>query len=490
MTIRVPALLSALALSAPLAVAQATEKSAGPRGIVLILVDDLGWRDLACTGSTFYETPHLDALRRQGMQFTSAYASAAVCSPTRAAFLTGRSPARLGITDWIHHASRHAAREAKAGKHVPGYQDPPRNRTLRTPKNRSFLAHTEHTLAELLATRDFRSAYVGKWHLGGRGWFPTDQGFERNAGGAAFGQPPRYFDPYANKRWPEGIPTLPPRKKGEYLTAREADEAVRFLKSTQGERFFLCYAPYAVHSPIQAPRPTIDRYRKKLRELEEAGKAPTDRQNHPPYAAMIEELDRSVGRILATLRALDVEDDTLVLFTSDNGGASHFRATDNAPLRRGKGFPYEAGIRVPLLVRYPKRIEPNTTCDTPVISADVFPTLAELTHAETPRDLEIDGMSLVPLFDDPSRKLERPMLTWHFPHYWWGGRVTPWSAMRMGHTKVVHWYETDKTELYDLAADPGETKDLAEDRPAQALSLRNLLVDALTAQGAQFPRRD
>lgn len=469
-------LLAALTLALP--PAQEPDVSP-PEGILLVLVDDLGWSDLGCCGSAYYETPNLDRLAAEGVRFTQAYADSAVCSPTRAAVQTGRSSARLGITDWIHHDSATARRASAAGRHAEGLEPPPDGRRLHTPVNRHWLDHDEISLAELLAPAGYRSGYVGKWHLGGPGWLPTDQGYAFNAGGWAFGQPPSFFDPYANRRFPDGIPTLPAREEGEYLAAREADEALAFLDQVGGGRFFLCFAPYEVHSPIQAPEATIARFRDK----------PPTNHRHPAYAAMIAELDAAVGRILGALEAAGRLDSTLVVFTSDNGGASHFPATDNAPLRRGKGFPYEGGLRVPLLVRWPGVAAAGATCAVPVTSVDLFPTFAEAAGASLPADRALDGRSLLPLLRDPAAAPSERALVWHFPHYWWGGRVTPYSALRLGRWKLVHQAEDDRLELYDLATDPGETRDLAGAQPVRVAALRERLAAELHARAARFPAR-
>ena len=448
-----------------------------PRTIVLVLVDDLGWSDLGCCGSGYYETPHIDRLAAEGMRFTQAYASCAVCSPTRAAVQTGRAPARLGITDWIHHSSALARRAVANRRHAEGFEAPPQGKGLLTPVNRHWLDHDEISLAELLAPAGYRGGYVGKWHLGPVGWLPQDQGYAFNAGGCRFGQPPSYFDPYTNRAFPGGIPGLPPRQEGEYLTAREADEAIGFLERAGDAPAFLFYAPYAVHSPIQAPFDVTERFQAK----------PPTHHDQPAYAAMIAELDDAVGRILAALERLGRLERSLIVFTSDNGGASHFPATDNAPLRKGKGFPYEGGLRVPLLVRWPGAAKPGSECRVPVISTDLFPSLADAARAKVPRDRAYDGVSLLPLLQDPAARFPSRPLVWHFPHYWWGGRLTPYSVVRDGDWKLIHQYEDGRDELYDLVADPSEQRDLAGEQPERVEALRRTMLRELYRQGARFP---
>ena len=464
--------LVSLLMAAPVS---ADEDDARPPNVVIVLVDDLGWRDLGCTGSTYHETPHIDRLAREGMQFTQAYAACAVCSPSRAALLTGRYPHRVGITDWIHHASPAARRALKAGRHLDGF-DEPRGRPLLTPRNRAWLDASEHTLAELLRERGYATCHVGKWHLGPAGHLPDDQGFDENHGGFQVGQPPSYFDPYANKRFP-GIHGLAPRKPGEHLTDREADEAVAFIAKNAKRPFFLHLSHYAVHAPLQAREAVIERYRTK----------PAGTQRVPVYAAMVEAVDDALGRVLQALEEHGIDQRTLVVFTSDNGGASHFPATDNAPLRKGKGFPYEGGIRVPLLVRWPGHVAPHTTSDVPTIGTDVFATVAAAVGATPPEQRPIDGVSLLPVLAGKGTVV-RDTLLWHFPHYWWGTRVKPYSIVREGDWKLIHHYEDGRLELYDLAKDHAEAHDLSSKHPQVARRLDAKLRKLLTEQGARFPK--
>ena len=308
--------------------------------VVLVLVDDMGWTDVGCFGSTYYQTPNIDRLCREGMKFTQGYAACAVCSPTRASVMTGRYPARVGVTDWIHFNDRRAAAAAKAGKNPEGF-DPHRGRKLLTPVCKFWLEHDEVTIPEMLKPLGYVSCHVGKWHLGPKDWYPDKQGFGYNYGGCAIGAPPSFFDPYSRSGKGQGIVTFPPRKKGEYLTDREADHATAFIEKHHDRPFFLYMAHYAVHSPIQARKEIIAKYKARK----------TTNQKNPVYAAMVESVDQAVGRIMAVLDKHKLTDDTMFIFTSDNGGAVHFPATDNAPLRKGKGYPYEGGIREPFIIR-------------------------------------------------------------------------------------------------------------------------------------------
>jgi arylsulfatase A-like enzyme len=412
------------------------------------------------------------------MRFTHAYAAAAVCSPTRAALMTGRAPARLGITDWIRPLAGQAWTEAEV-RDAPAWTGGPKRRLL-TPRNPRWMERDEITLAEILQARGNATGFVGKWHLGPAGWFPEDQGFDENAGGCDFGHPPHYFDPYPAEHQRATFPNLAPRRAGEYLTDREADEAVRFIRAHAGEPFFLCLWHYAVHAPIRAPEEVIERYRGKPA-------AEGDGQSFPAYAAMVERVDAALGGVLDTLAELDLDERTLIIFTSDNGGATHFRATDNRPLRSGKGRPYEGGLRVPFIVRWPGRIEAGRVSDVPISSIDVLPTVCAALGADAPDDRPIDGIDLMPLLEGRGEPAPRALF-WHFPHYWWGGRQTPYSGVRDGDWKLIRWHETGDVELYDLARDPGEARDLAANEPERAPALAAKLDAWLEEVGAKRAR--
>jgi len=462
-----------LALSSAFVMAPA-DADAPPPNFILVLVDDLGWADLGCYGSTYYETPHIDRLAAEGMRFSQAYAAAAVCSPTRAAVMTGRHPARVGITDWIR--ARFQGGEIPEDKQAPTEYVRTENAPLECPPNALWLEHDEVTIARLLQKAGYTTAHIGKWHLGADAWYPENHGFDYNIGGCDFGQPPSYFDPYTSKNMGD-IPTLAPRKAGEYLTDREADEAARFIRTYQDRPFFLHLAHYTVHTPIQAKEELIDYYKKK---------APTDEQKDPVYAAMVHSLDDAMGVILAALEECGLDDNTLIFFTSDNGGL--LGPTHNGPLRSGKGYPYEGGIRVPFIVRWPGQVAAGAVNDTPVISMDLFPTLAAVAKVQKPANRAIDGVDLVPLLRGEAMG-DRDTLFWHFPHYRQGyDGVTPYSIIRQGDWKLIKRYEGPQYELFDLAADVGEENDLAAAHPDKVVALDKALTRELDQVDAKLPR--
>ena len=467
-----------LALSAALLAAPGLAATPPPN-VVIVLVDDLGWMDLGCQGSDFYQTPNIDRLAATGMRFTDGYASCAVCSPTRAALMTGRSPARLGITDWIRAEFQLSSRQWPNVRDRFGFHRPVvGGRRLLTPVNEPHLPHSEITLAEVLRPIGYRSAFIGKWHLGGQGHLPVDQGFDENYGGWDYGQPPSYFDPYVEEpRLPMGIPTLKPRREGEYLTDREADEAVAFIERNKDNPFLLYLSHYAVHTPIQAKRDLIDRY-----EGRRDGKG----QDDAVYAAMVHSVDDAMGRLLQALERTGVADQTLIVFTGDNGGLDRDgRPTENAPLRSGKGYAYEGGLRTPWIVRWPGVTAPGSVSNQPVASIDLLPTVAAAVGTRPPADRAIDGLDLGPALR--GRDLPRRALHWHFPHYRAGPAHDPYSVVRQGKWKLIRFYDPVRTELYDLAADLGETDNLATSNPSRARALEAVLDEALRSTGARMP---
>lgn len=433
--------------------------------IVFVLVDDLGWRDGGCFGSTYYRTPNLDRLAADGMRFTSAYAACAVCSPTRAAIMTGLAPARLHLTDWI-----------------PGEGTPARSR-FRVPTWQQELPASTPTLAEVLRSMGWATASIGKWHLGGTNATPLQRGFDLNIAGSHIGQPASYFWPYGATNASHRVQGLAEAggASGEYLTDRLTDEALRFIEANRSRPFFLYLAHYAVHSPLMGKEELAAAYR--------AGPG-SQGQSNAVYAAMVQSVDDSVGRIRQRLSDLDLGERTIFIYTSDNGGAVHFGqppATSNAPLRLGKGYPYEGGLRVPLLVRVPGLTRPGRVCDVPVISQDWFPTLLELSGISSrPRLTPADGVSLVPLLRDRNR-LPREDLFWHYPHYWFGTNVTPYSVARVGDWKLIRFYESGREELYNLRRDLGERHDLAATEPAERRRVGNRLDEWLRQVDAQMP---
>ena len=452
---------------------------AAPLNVIVVLVDDLGWKDLGCQGSDFYRTPNIDKLAAGGMRFTDGYASCAVCSPTRAALMTGRSPARLGITDWIRAEFQLQGRQWPNVRERNGYHRPADPlRKLITPVNEQALPHAEITLAEMLKPLGYRSAYIGKWHLGGKGWLPTDQGFDENYGGWDYGQPPSYFDPYVIPEWlPMGIPTLPPRAPGEYLTDREADEAAAFIERNRDKPFLLYVAHYAVHTPIQAKKSIEAKY-EKLRD----GQG----QDDAAYAAMVQSVDDAMGKMLDALERNGLTDRTMIFFTGDNGGLDRGgRPTENAPLRSGKGYAYEGGLRTPWIVRLPGVTPPGAVSAEPVVSVDLLPTIAAALGTLPAVDRAVDGIDLTPALQGGA--LPERSLYWHFPHYRHGPGHDPYSVVRNGNWKLIEFYDPPKTELYDLAADLSETTDLAAREPEKLRELQQDLRRHLEAVGARLP---
>ncbi len=443
-----------------------------PPNIVIILIDDMGWKDIAPNGSRYYRTPHLDRLAAEGMRFTQGYAAAAVCSPSRAALLTGKSPQRLHITDWI------------PGDMNSAYAPKAKDRRFDNPDWTMRLPASEHTLAEVLKSRGYATASIGKWHLGGDdadGDGPKRHGFDVNAGGGHPGQPASYFWPYGKPKDTHRVPGLADAggRPGEYLTDRLTYEAIKFIDAHREEPFFIYLPHYAVHGPLAAKTEDIESYKAVLAD---------GGQNSPLYAAMVKAVDESVGRINEHLKATGLERDTIVVFTSDNGGVTNYPGhTSNAPLRAQKGFPYEGGVRVPLIVKMPGVAQPGSVNDTPVVGTDFFPTFAKLAGApEAASAPGIDGVDILPALR--GGKVERDAVVWHFPHYWCGGVITPYSAIRVGDWKLVRWYEYDSVELYDLATDPAEKNNLAAKEPGKVRELTAKLEARLREQGAQPPK--
>jgi arylsulfatase A-like enzyme len=443
-----------------------------PMNIVLILVDDLGWTDLGCFGSPTYQTPHIDRLASTGVRFTEAYAPACSCSPSRAGIMTGKYPGRLGMTAIV---------EKHRGDNAP--DDAP----LLPATTRPFLPDAEITIAEVLKSAGYATCLVGKWHLGDWKHDPKQHGFDVAIAPPHAGAPKSYFWP----RW-DGNPRLPGRFEGEYLTDRLAEEACGFVEDHGPAPFFVYLSFHSVHVPIEAKSAKVAKYAAILRAHEQD--APQHDNAH--YAAMVESLDEAVGRVLAALQKLNLEHDTLVVFFSDNGGlvhrshrGEHTPATSNAPLRSGKGFLYEGGIRVPLIIRWPGVAKSGGVCHAPVHGCDLFPTICQaagiavdtLSHRD-----QLDGRDLQPLLRDPHQKLPQRTLFWHYPHFsTMGGR--PSAAMRQGKWKLIEHLETGVRELYDLRDDIGETQNLAKLHPDKAEQLQRSLADWRMRMNALMP---
>lgn len=435
-----------------------------PPNIVFILIDDMGWADGGCFGSKYYNTPQIDAFARSGVRFTTAYAACAVCSPTRAALMTGKYPARLHITDYI-----------------PG-ERPPTNALFKLPDWMQHLPLEETTLATALKRLGYATGHIGKWHLGGGKYLPQFQGFDTNIAGGANGHPASYFWPYGNKKNNSRVPGLAERggHKGEYLTDQLTDEAVNFIEENKDHPFYLNFCHYAVHIPLMGKQELID---------EAADKPGADGQSNKIYYAMIRSVDESVGRIMKELDDLHLVDNTVVVFSSDNGGfvSSRPPATSNSPLRNGKGSAYEGGLRVPLIIRAPGVTHAGTVCDTPVITMDFFPTLLELAGADKSASrTAVDGVSIVPLLRGENQ-VPHAELFWHYPHYWSPGKVSPYSVARIGDWKLIRFYETRREELYDVKSDLSETHDLAASDPSKRKELGTRLDAWLKEVGAQMP---
>ncbi len=455
---------------------------------VFFLLDDMGWKDLACFGSPFYETPNVDRLAAQGMRFTNAYAACPVCSPTRASIMTGKYPARLRLTNWI-----------------PGV----RSGKLLSAEYFHYLKLEEVTLAEALKEGGYRTCFVGKWHLGNEPYFPEKQGFDVNVGGNDAGSPPTYFYPY--KRGNRSIPGLEEGQTGEYLTDRLTDESLKLIEQSKGQPFLLYLSYYAVHIPLEAKKELVERYKAKVQRLGLADKPhfATDEawpqtaagnekwrqtlktrilQDHAVYAAMIESVDQSVGRVMKKLEELGIAGNTIVFFMSDNGGlaTAEGQPTCNLPLRGGKGWLYEGGIREPMLVKWPGVVQPGSTCDQPVTSTDFYPTMLEMAGLPLKPQQHMDGESMVPLLKGTGGQ-KRQAIYWHYPHYSNQGGG-PGGAVRAGDFKLIESYEDNRVELYNLRADLGEQHDLATERPEKAAELRKMLHEWRNEVGAVMPQ--
>jgi len=432
--------------------------AANKPNVVLIVIDDLGQRDLGCYGSNFYKTPNVDRMAKEGLRFTDFYAACPVCSPTRVSILTGKYPPRSNVTDWI-----------------PGRKDMPDQR-LKRPEIRNELPLEEVTIAEALKEQGYATAHIGKWHLGGVGFEPTKQGFDVNIAGDQTGSPRSYFAPFANKGGQ--MPGLEKAEPGEYLTDRLAAEAEKFIEANKTQPFFLYMPHYAVHTPLQAKKDVIAKYNVKPR----AGS-----QSNPVYAAMVESMDDAVGRVLKKLDDLKLSDNTLVIFTSDNGGLATTEggptgATFNGPLREGKGFLYEGGVRVPLIVKWPAKVKPGVT-DQVTCSIDFFNTIMEASGGK-PTVPATDGVSLLPIFE--GKKLAERALYWHYPHYAnQGGR--PGGAIRVGDYKLIEFYEDGRRELFDVKKDISESRNLAADKPDVVKDLAAKLDAWRKDVGAKMP---
>ncbi|MEQ8786951.1 MAG: sulfatase [Pirellulaceae bacterium] len=441
--------------SAVLGEAAAREKR--PPNVLFILIDDLGWADLGCYGNKFHETPQIDGLAKQGMLFTDAYAASPVCSSTRCSLMTGKYSATVGITDFI-----------------PGHWRPWEK--LVVPPIKHELPLEEVTLAEPLKAKGYATCYLGKWHLGGASHYPDKQGFDRTivaGGGRHFGNA---LSGDVNMKLPQD----------EHLTDYLTDQALDFIDAHREQPFFVYLSHYAVHIPLEAKQTTIKKYEAKAKRMNEKQIAP---KSHPTYAAMLENVDENVGRLLAKLDEWELADNTIVIFFSDNGGLiQRFdkagpKVAPQDPLRDEKGTVYEGGIRVPMLVRWPGVVEPGSRCDEPVTSADFFPTLVEFAEAGPHARHEVDGKSLRPLLTQQGA-FERDAIYFHYPHY---HHMDPAGAIRAGDLKLVEHFDDGQLELFNLRNDLSESNDLAAEMPQQAKKLQQQLAAWRKRVGARMP---
>lgn len=451
--------------------------------ILFILADDLGYHDLSCMGSKYYETPHIDRIANEGMIFTNGYATCQVCSPSRASIMLGQFPARHGITDWIGAKTREAWREAG------------RFNKLLPPEYVHNLPQEAVTLPEALKEAGYKTFFAGKWHLGEKGSWPEDHGFDINKGGWDVGSPKGgYFSPFVN-------PNLKNKQDGENLSMRLAQETVEFLKQnnpkTTGQPVLAYLSFYAVHSPIQTTREKWAKYRQKA---EDQGIAPKgfemahflpvrQVQDNPVYAGLVEAMDDAVGTVLEALDALELSDNTIVIFTSDNGGvaAGDAFATSNLPLRGGKGYQYEGGIREPYFIKVPGLTKGGASNPTPVTGTDFYPTLLDLAGLDLKPEQHLDGLSLVPLLKGET--MDKRPLIWHYPHYGNQGGE-PSSIIREGDWKLIHYYEDGRVELFNLGSDLEEKRDVARQRPELVAKLSETLFSFLNEVGARYPEPD
>ena len=490
----------------PLSQGCATPPTVGAPGekpnIIFILADDLGWGDLSSYGSQYYETPNLARLAREGMRFTDAYAASPVCSPTRASIQTGRYPARLHLTDYL-----------------PGRGGGSADR-LSPAENRQSLPLHEITIAEALKSAGYATACIGKWHLSPDPLHPARQGYDLVVG-SHLGEKVRnfYFAPYGMKNLTEGPP-------GEYLTDRLAMEATRFIEAHRDQPFFLYLSHYTVHVPYQGKQDYIEKWQARAATLtepegpryllapnpdapgavahsfvnsESSGDYQARRlvkvrqvQDSPVVAAMVQSLDESVGHVLSKLEELGLAENTVVIFSSDNGGhvsqrrdAEEFQGTGNLPLRGGKGWLYEGGVRVPLIVRWPGKVKPGASAEV-TISTDYYPTILELAGLSLPPGHDLDGISLVPVLRGYG-SLNREAVYWHWPHYSNHGRQSPAGAVRVGDYKLIEYFENGTLQLFNLREDIGEQVNLAAKMPLKAEDLREMLHQWRENLNAQMP---
>ncbi len=467
---------------------QVTQSAEKCPNIIFFLIDDLGWSDLGCYGSKYHLTPNIDKLAARGIQFTNAYSASSVCSPTRSSVMTGKNPARLGITDWIGASQKY--------------------NVLVTPKNVKALPQNEVTFAESLKKSGYATAYFGKWHLGADDKdHPSLQGFDYHRGVNRAGSPGSYYYPFKRNKTKSktalsasDVPDFDAANKDSYLTDLLAEEASKFIEIKRDVPFLLMLAHYSVHTPIQARKNDALRYKDRMKDIGLSSKVSIKNerygstrmtQNNPDYAAMVESVDRSVGKVLGKLEELKLNDNTLVIFTSDNGGLSTLQHNRRAaptsclPLRAGKGWLYEGGIRVPAILAWPGIINEGITNDTPIISSDFHPTILTAAGIKLNPSQHKDGLDLNGIFRNG--RLRNRSLYWHFPHYHGSGN-RPSSAIRKGNYKLIRWHEDGSEEMFNLSKDISETIDIGSDEPAKREELANDLNEWIESSGAKMPK--
>ncbi|WP_282035750.1 sulfatase [Saccharicrinis aurantiacus] len=446
---------------------------------LFIVADDLGYSDLACMGSGFYETPNIDALASRSMIFTDGYAGCQVCSPSRATILTGQFTARHGITDWI------GALEGEQ------WRNKNRNTKLLPPSYQHHMPKEVLTLPQALKKNGYSTFFAGKWHLGGDGFLPDNYGFDINKGGYERGGPAGgFFAPFGN-------PKLKDESKGENLSMRLAKETAEFMRASKDTPFLAYLSFYAVHAPIQSTKERWLKYRNKAEDIgiaangfEEGYFLPMRKyQDNPVYAGLIESMDEAVGYVLNSLRELGLSENTVVIFTSDNGGVTSGDnySTTCHPLKGGKGYQWEGGIRVPFIVSVPWMNLRGRLNNTPVIGSDFYPTMLDLAGLPLQKQAHLDGRSIVPVLQGETLR-ERPMY-WHYPHYGnQGGQ--PVSMIRHGDWKLIYYWEDGHDELYNLVKDLHEDFDLSEEYSERRKSMRNSLFTWLDGVNAKKPQKD
>ncbi|MEX1239823.1 MAG: sulfatase [Cyclobacteriaceae bacterium] len=495
----------ALLVTAGASYGQSKIKKTKAPNVILFLVDDLGWKDVGCYGSEFYETPNIDKLAKEGVKFTNAYAACHVCSPTRASILSGKYPARINLTDWL-----------------PGRNDFAYQKFQNVEVNQQ-IASDETTLAEALKSQGYSTAIVGKWHLGEAPSDPTKHGFDMHIPAAwSKGWPLSYDAPFRLPNY-DGNP-------GEYLTDRLTTDALKYIEDNRSKPFFLYFSHFAVHDPIEGRKDLVEKYKKKLASMPEDKRPPyilegnpdsdplniqervsllkepgyegfsqlargtvkiKQRQDNVEFAGMVESMDESLGRVMNKLKELGIEENTVVIFCSDNGGMSagnfgrpskvldpskpdkHF-STSNLPLRAGKGWLYEGGIRVPTIVKWSGIKKTGSESDTPIISTDLYPSILDMLGLPLLPKQHADGVSFVPLLRG-KRSLNREAIYWHFPHYSNHGMQSPGGAVRYKNFKLLEYYDNGTTQLFDLDKDLGELNDISKENPDRVRELTQML---------------